>query len=340
MTGSADAWGAAACPGRGAVSIDPLIGTSPGPVQASGALTVVPLIANAWPRADGGPRYLSLSQALAAGRLTVAELGQGGSVPDLMVVNRGDTRVLILDGEELVGAKQNRVLNASMLVERFTEMVVPVSCTERGRWHAVSARFADSEVVAARNVRMTVRRDVEQSLRAGAGHRADQGAVWNEVDDLQRRHRSPPPTSAMRDVFAAREPRLHELLRGFPLVPGQCGLLVLCDGEAIGMDRVSRPEAYAHLHGKLLRSYALDALRATDGRRCAPEAVAGFARALREARGDRFRSPGLGWDVRFCGRGLVGSALVFRGWVLHAAAFATDDGKMSRTGTRRDHLPS
>jgi transposase len=46
--------------------------------------------------------------------VTVQEVSEGGSVPDLLVENSGDTRVLFLEGEELVGAKQNRILNTSV----------------------------------------------------------------------------------------------------------------------------------------------------------------------------------------------------------------------------------
>jgi ARG and Rhodanese-Phosphatase-superfamily-associated Protein domain len=35
--------------------------------------------------------------------------------------------VLILDGEELVGAKQNRIVNVTILVVTQSEIVIPVS---------------------------------------------------------------------------------------------------------------------------------------------------------------------------------------------------------------------
>ena len=43
----------------------------------------------------------------------ITEVSEGGSVPELRVVNKGDARILVLDGEELRGAKQNRVLNTT-----------------------------------------------------------------------------------------------------------------------------------------------------------------------------------------------------------------------------------
>ena len=45
-----------------------------------------------------------------------------------------DEAVLLYDGEELVGAKQNRILNVSVLVGAGAKMPIPVSCVEQGRW--------------------------------------------------------------------------------------------------------------------------------------------------------------------------------------------------------------
>ena len=46
----------------------------------------------------------------------VEEVSEGGSVPDLLVDNKGAARVLFLEGEELIGAKQNRMTNRSILL--------------------------------------------------------------------------------------------------------------------------------------------------------------------------------------------------------------------------------
>ena len=85
---------------------------------------------------------LTLDAALAAGTLTVTEVSEGGSVSHLLVVNEGELPVLIVDGEELVGAKQNRVLNTSVLLGAHGKYTVDVSCVERGRWAYRSRTFS------------------------------------------------------------------------------------------------------------------------------------------------------------------------------------------------------
>ncbi|MBA3490629.1 MAG: hypothetical protein H0T55_00945 [Rubrobacteraceae bacterium] len=75
-----------------------------------------------------------LEDALHAGTLRVEEMNEAGSVPELHIVNEGTLQVLILEGDELIGAKQNRVVNSSVLIATNSELVLPVSCVERGRW--------------------------------------------------------------------------------------------------------------------------------------------------------------------------------------------------------------
>jgi len=104
-------------------------------------LTLVPLAGG---RAGQLPCRLA-GEALAAGTLRVSEVSEGGHVPELAVVNDSTEAVLLLDGEELVGAKQNRILNTSVLVPPGAKVVIPVSCVEQGRWDYRSADFSSGE---------------------------------------------------------------------------------------------------------------------------------------------------------------------------------------------------
>src|SRR6266566_5768997 len=78
--------------------------------------------------------YLLLEDGIAQGKVRVTELSGGGSVPELSITNTAELPVLLVDGEELVGAKQNRVLNLTILVPAKHTMAIPVSCVEAGRW--------------------------------------------------------------------------------------------------------------------------------------------------------------------------------------------------------------
>jgi hypothetical protein len=58
---------------------------------------------------------------------------------------------LIVEGEELLGAKQNRIVNATFLVAGKTEIVIPVSCVEQRRWRYDSESFASAAVTPSKN---------------------------------------------------------------------------------------------------------------------------------------------------------------------------------------------
>jgi hypothetical protein len=299
-----------------------------GSAQSCGPVTVVPLTAST----EGGPWYVTLGEGAESGQCHVAEVDEGGSVPDLRVDNKGDTRVLVLDGEELRGAKQNRVLNTTILVGKQSSLVVPVSCTEQGRWSYESREFFAAEYIAEHKVRAGLQVSVDASVRSGRGHRSDQGRVWEEVRALHADQATSSPTGAMRGAFESRDSELQDYVDGLPVVGGQQGLVVLVGSAVVGMDFLSIPEKYARVHAKLVRSYALGALGAGRAGAVAPAAADALDRArtflarIGGLSGERFKSPGLGWDTRFAGPGVVGSLLTYRDRPIHAAFFAVDGG--------------
>ena len=99
------------------------------------------VIAPLFPLRDPRARYITLDSALARG-LTITETSEAGDVPELTVANPLAEDVLLYDGAELVGAKQNRILNVTVLVAAGSTLRIPVSCTEQGRWRSVSKSFS------------------------------------------------------------------------------------------------------------------------------------------------------------------------------------------------------
>ena len=300
-----------------------------GPAQTHRHIAVVPLLGP-----DAGPApYLTLSEALAGRCLAVTEVSEGGSVPELKVISQCDRPILLLDGEELVGAKQNRVLNTTILLKPHAETRIPVSCVEQGRWSYASATFAASGVVMSRKSRARKTSSVSDSLSQGAHYSSDQGEVWAEVAALQCSARVASPTGAMQDVFKARADDLDECIRVFTPATGQTGLLVVVDGEAAGFDLVAHADAYGKLHPQLLRSYLIDARtepkpRAAD----AAQATAGAQSFLKEAiqsAGKPFPSVGCGADYRYQQSGLAGAALIHEDRLVHAAFFRLPPGEAS-----------
>ena len=132
-----------------------------GDMQQHKNMAVFPLFTSL----NHGPEYLTLKEALALGVLTITEISEGGSVPNLKAINKGDLPIFLLDGEELAGAKQNRVLNTTILLKEHSETIIPVSCTEQGRWSYRSSEFADSDVIMAQKLRYKNIQSVAFNLR-------------------------------------------------------------------------------------------------------------------------------------------------------------------------------
>ena len=113
------------------------------------------------------PQYLSLGEAMGKGFLTVTEVSQGGAVPEIKVMNKTSFPVLLLDGEELAGAKQNRVLNTTILLMENSETIIPVSCTEHGRWDYATPAFEESGNIMSHRIRAKKASSVHRTLKEG-----------------------------------------------------------------------------------------------------------------------------------------------------------------------------
>lgn len=305
---------------------------------------------------NGDPEYITLREALQRGAFSVTEVSEGGSVPELMVVNKGDAAVLLLDGEELRGAKQNRVLNTTILVGPKSSTKVPVSCVEHGRWSYQSKQFAESGNVMHREMRALNVRQVNVSLERERAFRSDQGLIWDKVAEMACVLGAPSRTGAMRDVYEAKEADFDGFLECFRLADGQKGILVFVDGRPAGLDFVSRDKAFGELYPKLVKSYAMEAMLLAEerkrgrGKGDAPKALTKpsadeareFLRRTAASEEKKYESVGLGWSYRYAGPAIVGSALAFNDKVVHMAFFgldepgvAEDTGSMAGSSRRR-----
>jgi hypothetical protein len=276
---------------------------------------------------EKGPEYLTMTEALAGDLLEVTEIDHGGSVPNLKVRNLCDKNVLLLDGEELIGAKQNRVLNTTVLVAGQSEVIVPVSCTEQGRWSYKSDKFMDSKIMMAKAARSSKSSSVSHSLKIHPNsYCSDQGKVWEEIADYHCDLGSHSSTGAMKAAYDQREDDLRACREAFPLVEGQRGVVIFVNGEFSGCEILSRADAYKLVHQKIIESYSLEAFR--DKKESSGKPSAKKAKTLlgqiSSWKTERFKSVGLGEDLRLQNCDSHGNALLVDESIVHAAAFGHD----------------
>jgi hypothetical protein len=291
---------------------------------------------------DDSPEYLILKQALDQHVLVIGEVSKEGRVPELKVINKADMPVLLLDGEELAGAKQNRVLNTTILLKENSETIIPVTCTEQRRWSYESERFAESGTVMIPKIRKMKSQTVSDSLQESREYRSDQGTVWTSIDEVSEQTGIHSRTAAMKDVFEAKEKELDEYLKTFTCLPQQKGLLTIIDEEVVGFDFLSLDSAYALLHPKLVKSYAMEALmqKAPKNEKPGVDKANNFLKEVEKCKEKKYKSVGKGDDHRFEGKQLVGSALKYQKNVIHMAFFGITEsekaGKIAGFKRRRE----
>jgi hypothetical protein len=95
-----------------------------------------------WATNGNGVDYFTLDEALEGKWIEVAEFSENGLVPQIKIINRSNRMVFLMAGEQVVGCKQNRVLNASIMVPVHSEIPFPVTCVEGGRWGYQSSVFS------------------------------------------------------------------------------------------------------------------------------------------------------------------------------------------------------
>lgn len=320
------------------------------PRQAHKTLTLWPLLRDAPCERRDTERVVLLAEAIAAGRASLDEVGDGGFVPLARLDNRGELPVLVLFGEEILGAKQNRVANASVLVAPGTGVVLDVTCVERGRWaRTCGGGFRAAGRTISSDLRRRMQHDVARAVRAGLGFEADQLDVWDDVEARIDASAIRSQTLAWQDYASARAPEIDEVLESFHTLEGQVGFVAAVGDEIVGIELLGDPSLLPGAFARLASGTVIDAIDraaleiARDRARRRPkdpwldepspeadptretrrplfEAPEPFLAAIARAAVERRPSRGLGDDLRLEGRGVAACALDWNG-IVHLSGF-------------------
>ncbi len=268
-------------------------------------------------------RYNTLDEAMKADSLEVTEVNESGSVPALLVTNKSDAPAFLMAGEQLIGAKQNRILNVSMMLPPSTTLTVPVSCVEAGRWNRRSHKFSSGGSMSHGLLKKMLSNQTHAGHRNEGGPVSDQGAIWGEVARKLSAMGSASPSSAFDQVYADHGARLDDLVARLRPPEGCHGVVFVLAGQIAGADLFDQPETLSKLWTKLVRAYALDALetREADAPPVTTDDISRWIHAAAGAKAESYPSPGLGRDLRLEASGLFGSALVVDEQAVHVELF-------------------
>jgi len=221
--------------------------------------------------------------------VTVPQYNSGASVNQLVLINRSKRPLLLLAGELVSGGKQDRIIGKDRIVPVGSDpLPLDVFCVEHGRWTGASSQFGASKTI------------VHPSVREQAAVAQNQNEVWDAVRSgtLSKAKPSagaagqpaaPPPAPlssvVIGDAIAAAAPTqayakiyeagrvgasvdsfVEELQRRFNRatlgLKGErvVGVVVAYGGDVAWSDIFASGELFEHYWGKLLRSYAVEAL--------------------------------------------------------------------------------
>ncbi|HEY0830897.1 MAG TPA: DUF6569 family protein [Candidatus Dormibacteraeota bacterium] len=293
----------------------------------AGGLTLIPLLVPERMASVALPSYLLYQQAHDAGLVSVEEVDEAGTVGELQVTNRANQPVLLVEGEVLLGMKQTRVLNITILVPAQTVLRVPVSCVESGRWRAVSTEATGKAPVhLAPSVRGAKTVTVARSMRSARTFVSDQPAVWAGVDRVLDGNGADAPSRSYADLVAQDPTAFTDVAKAIKPAPGQVGLLALVGGQVSCVDVFDSPQVLTALWSGLVASYQAEAFAARDSQaRRSAKGAAGAARSWFRsiASGSLTVGPeiGLGAHVTVVAPDVEAAALVAGGRVVHLSAF-------------------
>ena len=296
-------------------------------------LTVFPLFGDQ----DRTRDYLTLDEALEQKQARIIEVSESGDVPNLLFENLGNRKILLVDGDELVGAKQNRIINLTILVPAHTRIEIPVSCVEAGRWSYRSREFSSEKRAMYSRARAAKMEAVTVRMKRSGSRQSDQSEVWDNIAECSAALDVDSPTSSMSDMYQSYEQRLDQYREAFKAEDGQVGALFAINGKTQGLEVFDSSATFSHYLERLVSSYALGSLADKgNGKQTALPEIESFMEGVKQANAERFAALGEGDDLRLTGESLAGGALVAEERVVHLAAFNLDpDNRVVRRRPRQ-----
>ena len=181
------------------------------------------------------------------------EVTSEGVVGQVGIKNKSETFVLILDGEAISGAKQNRISQTTIILNPRSETIIPVNCIERGRWSYSSDRnFNKSDY----SISPKMRDRKAEILKNKEIHKL-QGAMWNQIDQLSEKFDTKSYTDNLGDVidYAAKENNFNDI---DSKLNNECNGYIVFGTERPFIELFKDNKSRKHYMKKIIKSWIMD----------------------------------------------------------------------------------
>ena len=221
-------------------------------------LRLYPIIANETFRATNKDigKAVPMNKALQDGRLKINEHADGATVNTLQAVNTSQDTIYLMQGEVIVGGKQDRMLANDVLVAPGATMDIAAFCVEHGRWSGKGdgKSFTGTVGVVAQDVRKVAAVEKEQEM------------VWDKVAYNVSMNAAPAPTGSYADMlddkeYQAQRAAYRERLKGLPVAcSGIVGVVAVSGNKVVGCDVFANEALFTQAYTQLIDAYIAEAL--------------------------------------------------------------------------------
>ncbi len=180
------------------------------------------------------------------GLVTIGEC-DSTNVEKVKLKNNSVSPLILLDGEEIAGSLQNRIVAQTMIIPPKSEMEIPVNCSEKGR-NEYKSEFQYSDYIANSNTRRKKAYNKNNPL---------QEVVWNSIDDLETDKNTSSKTKALRDSYEKNKYDIDSYLKHFKMENNQIGVICIVENK-VGIEIFNNHSLYEKYDEMLLRSYIID----------------------------------------------------------------------------------
>ena len=231
-------------------------------------------------------------------------------ISEIQFSNDSDDPVLMLDGEEIIGAMQNRIITRSHMIEPHSTEHIPVVCVEEGRWEELGG-FKTGYCSYPR---------LRAVLLRSRYRKADvQKTVWKEITRKLTVTRTQSATSSMHDIYENLDDEVARYVEGFKsLNHGTIGFIGSAGDHILGCDLFHNTQTYQKFEQKLMRSYVLDAIEYRQRKGKRPETKQ-FLNSIINALQKRTRKGQP--HIHFKGTGFFGQTLLHDNTLVHISVF-------------------
>lgn len=183
--------------------------------------------------------------------IEISEVSTSGSVNTIIVNNMSMYFLFMMDGDILMGAKQNRILNTSVLISPKSKIDIPVSCVERGRWSNSSRVFHRSDFTVSPNFRASKSSSINENLKRNKNYEVNQTYIWDTVENEMHFHKIHSPTSDYNSVYKNIR---NELKDKFKPVNEANGAALFYGNKFLNADIFGTEQLYLHYFDRILNA--------------------------------------------------------------------------------------